>query len=73
MSKTYAYVTAECCTSRLAFQSGDTYHGEPVSRHSDLWQWRYGKRETLRIMRQDPSAYRRAIAWRVVWLLGWDL
>jgi hypothetical protein len=71
---TYAYVTTETCRQRDAVRPGALIGQRdetPVSRHGDYTAWRYGKRETLKLMVDGYTAYTRASARAVAELLGW--
>jgi hypothetical protein len=71
--KIYAYVTSETCVRTRAFEPGDEYQGQRVSRHGDLYPWTRGKRATLAAMDLDGAAnqYTRRAARAVAEMKGW--
>lgn len=71
--KTYAYVSSETCTWTRAFAPGEYLDDVRVSRHGDLVPWRYGKRETLEILKRDgaANAWMRRAARAVAGMMGW--
>ena len=69
--KTYAYVTSETCSYTRAELPGETVSDRPVSRHGDYVPWRYGKRETVRILAIGSGWIHRA-ARAVAMLYGWQ-
>lgn len=75
MSHIYAYVTSEVCAAIRVFLPGTEYQGEPVSRHGDLFAWRFGKRETiaLALRESDHVDYTSRCAWRVAAVMGWEI
>jgi hypothetical protein len=70
---TYAYVTTETCRLRDAVRPGTLIGRDetPVSRHGDYTAWAYGKRETLRLMTDSDTAYKRESARAVAVMMGW--
>jgi hypothetical protein len=70
---TYAYVTTETCRLRDAVRPGALIGRDeiPVSRDGDYTPWRHGKRETIRLMTDGHTAYKRQSAQAVAITLGW--
>lgn len=69
--KIYAWVTAECCINQHAVRPGTEIRGRAVSSHGDYNRWPHGKRETLRLIQDGPSARTRKEARMVAELMGW--
>jgi hypothetical protein len=71
--RAYAYVTSECCRLRDAACPGAMIGRDeiPVSRDGDYTAWPHGKRETLRLMADGDTAYKRESARAVSVMMGW--
>jgi hypothetical protein len=71
--RAYAYVTTETCRLRDAVRPGALIGRDeiPVSRDGDYAPWPHGKRETLRLMTDGHTAYKRESARAVAIELGW--